>query len=514
MSRLPGGRARTPGTRARTPIVLGLLELVLLTALGWWPEAGVPFPRLALLAGAFAAYWAAAHAAFDGRTDTRFIWGFAILFRVVLLPCVPFLSDDIHRYLWDGHVQLAGINPYLYPPDAPELESIRTAWHARINNPSISTIYPPFAQVVFAAGALAGGSMLALKVLWTLADLAACLLLAKVAGRTGRSVPGTLVLFAWSPLLVVETAWSGHFESLGILLLVVLVFLALPARAAERADDSADAPADDSVSGDGDPGSGHNDSVSRDSDAVSGDNDSVSRDGDAGSSETHFGARPWVPWAMGAVLALAALTKFAPIVALPALTRRYGVRLTAACAIVLVLFHLPYAEAGSALWAGLATYAEHWRAYEGAFAVIEAVLPGPMAPRYLSGVLVLAVVAWATLRNLDAERALFWILGAGLLLSPTFHPWYALWVLPFAALRRNRAWILLSGLAFVTYWGLGPYLETGEWPRPLWTVLLLWLPFYALLLRDARLRPEALQAADPQAPVAHGEEHQERDRGI
>lgn len=475
------------GGSARPLIVLGLLELAFLAALGWWPEAGVPFPRLALLAGAFAAYWGVAFAAFDERADTRLIWGFAILFRVVLLPCVPFLSDDIYRYLWDGHVQLAGINPYLYPPDAPELESVRTAWHARINNPSISTIYPPFAQVVFAAGALAGGSMLALKVLWTLADLAACLLLGKVARRTGRPVAGTLVLFAWSPLLVVETAWSGHFESLGILLLVVVVALALPARGTTGS--AADAPA-------------------------APDTGPVSGDAAAGPSGARFASRSWTPWAMGTVLALATLTKFAPIAVLPALTRRYGVRVFAACVVVLVLFHLPYAEAGSALWAGLATYAEHWRAYEGAFAVIEAALPGPMASRYLSGALVLAVVAWATLRNFDAERALFWILGAGLLLSPTFHPWYALWILPFAALRRNRAWILLSGLAFVTYVGLGTYLEIGEWPRPLWTVLLLWLPFYALLFWDARVPSKELQAADPQAPVAHGEEQQERDGGV
>ena len=477
--------SRAP-TRARALIFLGLLELAFLAAAGWWPEAGVPFPRLILLAGAFAAYWGMAFAALDERADTRLIWGFAILFRVVLLPCVPFLSDDIYRYLWDGHVQLQGINPYLYPPDAPELESIRTAWHGRINNPSISTIYPPFAQMVFAAGAFAGGSMLALKALWTLADLAACMLLAKVARRTGRSVPATLVLFAWSPLLVVETAWSGHFESLGLLLLAALVFLALPARSAGSAQESPDATDADPVSGGGDAD-------------VSGPRSMPGR---------------WTPWTMGAALALATLTKFVPIAALPALTHRYGARLLAACTGVLVLFHLPYAEAGSALWAGLVTYAEHWRAYEGAFAIIEAVLPGPMASRYLSGVLVLAVVARAMLANFDAERALFWILGAGLLLSPTFHPWYALWILPFAALRRNRAWILLSGLAFVTYWGLGPYLESGAWPRPLWTRILLWLPFYGLLLWDARPRSKKLQAADSEAPVAQGEEHQERNGGI
>ena len=452
--------SRSGSGRASPLIVFGLLELALLAALGWWPEAGIPFPRLALFAGAFAVYWGVAFSALDGRADTRWIWGFAILFRLVLLPCVPFLSDDIYRYLWDGHVQLQGINPYLHAPDAPELEAIRTPWHAQVNNPSVSTIYPPFAQLVFAAGAFAGGSMLALKLLWTILDLAACLLLGLVARRTGRSVPATLVLFAWSPLMVVETAWSGHFEALGIFLLVLLLYLSLPL--AEAAPGAAGEVSDDPPAGE--------------------------------TGRARAGWRRTAPWAMGAVLALVTLTKFAPIVALPALVRRYGARVFIACVALLVVFHLPYAEAGSSLWAGLATYAEHWRAYEGAFAVFEAVLPGPLAPRYLSALLVLAVVAWAMLRNLGAERALFWILGAGLLLSPTIHPWYVLWVLPFAALRRNRAWILLSGLVFVTYWGLGPYLESGEWPRPLWSRLLLWLPFYGLLLRDAA----GLGAAKPQ----------------
>ena len=85
--------------------------------------------------------------------------------------------------------------------------------------------------------------MVALKVLWTLADLAACLLVGKIARRTGRPVPATLVLFAWSPLLVVETAWSGHLEALGILLLTVLIFLALPTRAVRSAHDPPDAAA-------------------------------------------------------------------------------------------------------------------------------------------------------------------------------------------------------------------------------------------------------------------------------
>ncbi|MGH7395530.1 MAG: hypothetical protein ACREJF_08030, partial [Candidatus Methylomirabilales bacterium] len=40
------------------------------------------------------------------------ILGFGLLFRLVLLPTPVLLSSDPFRYLWDGRVQWAGINPY------------------------------------------------------------------------------------------------------------------------------------------------------------------------------------------------------------------------------------------------------------------------------------------------------------------------------------------------------------------------------------------------------------------
>jgi hypothetical protein len=54
------------------------------------------------------------------------IVGWALIFRLSVLWVTPgFLSDDIYRYGWDGLVQRAGLNPYLYPPEAPELAFIR-----------------------------------------------------------------------------------------------------------------------------------------------------------------------------------------------------------------------------------------------------------------------------------------------------------------------------------------------------------------------------------------------------
>ena len=75
----------------------------------------------------------------------------AIGLRLICLARTPELSTDVWRYLWDGRVANAGTNPYRYPPDAPQLRYLRDANWQGINHKSISTIYPPGAQVMFMA---------------------------------------------------------------------------------------------------------------------------------------------------------------------------------------------------------------------------------------------------------------------------------------------------------------------------------------------------------------------------
>ncbi len=404
---------------------MGVVELVLLATAAWWPGRGFPSPGLGLVGGAFLAYGLAAYATGRGgpphsvRTELMIIWVWALVFRLVLLPVPPELTDDFYRYLWDGHVQLQGVNPYLHAPGDPALEPFRTPWHAHINSPSVSTIYPPLAQIVFLLNALLGGTILGLKVVWVGLDLVTAFLLGRVASRSGRDPRGVLTLYLWSPLLIIETAWNGHLEALGLVFIALLLY---------------------------------------------------------------FGAHPA---RVGMALGLATVAKFAPAAALPPLWRRYGWRMALAFGITLAVLYLPYLSAGRTLWGGLATFAEHWRFQEGAFAVLEWIIPGPVAPRVAAGLIVLAVIGWTTWRSYDAERALFWILGAGLLLSPTVHPWYVLWALPFAALRGNRGWILLSGLVFLGYWGLETYHTQGVWLQPVWARVLLWAPVFGLLAYDA-----------------------------
>ena len=89
-------------------------------------------------------------------------------------------------------------------------------------------------------------------------------------------------------------------------------------------------------------------------------------------------------------------------------------------------------------------------------------------------------------------------IAALLLFSPTLHPWYLLWVLPFAAERREPAFLYLSFAAPLSYGLLYPV--PGLSPTAI--RVLEYGPFAALLaapllrrLQEGRARPPRDAAA-------------------
>ena len=434
-----GGFALAEGGPVVLFVLLGLLEVTALSAFGWLDGVTLPLPGLLLPATAFLCYGAAGLAA-NRRTPPLFLlWGVAILARLALLPLAPELSGDVYRYLWDGHVLMEGLNPYAHAPGDEALAAIRTPWHGEINHPDMPTIYPPLAQLLFGLVNLVGGTVLTAKLVWLCFDLGCGLLLQGIAARTGRNPASVLIWYLWSPLLIVETAWSGHFDVVGLFLLAALIRLAVAGRDRARG-----------------------------------------RGGSHGQST----ARRWRnSAALGSLVGLAALVKFAPAAVLPPVARRYGASAVVAFAAICAVFYLPFMGVGpAALTEGLRTYARHWSANEGAFAVIAHLVGDPVRARAAVAVLVLAVTGYVTWRRFSVERALLWIIGAGVLLSPTVHPWYVLWLLPMAALRGHAPFLLLGGLAFLGYWGLAAYEATGVWPQPGWNRAAMWVPVWGMLL--------------------------------
>ncbi|MEM6458903.1 MAG: hypothetical protein AAF710_05885 [Planctomycetota bacterium] len=174
------------------------------------------------------------------------ILGVALAARVsavVLLP--PTLSDDVWRYVFDGQTLAGGGNPYAASPG--EVTAAREArgqavpgWWGWINNPELVTIYQPTSQWVFAGlwtvsgewGGVSGEeenrrnfAAAGFRVGFVACDVLIVGWLLWQLRAWGRSM-WWAVLYAWHPLAVIETAWSGHQDAVGVAALVGSLVLA------------------------------------------------------------------------------------------------------------------------------------------------------------------------------------------------------------------------------------------------------------------------------------------------
>lgn len=210
---------RSTGPGPESFFALGLVELGLAVLAAVAVGTRASFPLYLGLYVAMGLPWLlAVRASMGGSVSMRTVVVFALLLRAVFLVTEPVLSDDVYRYVWDGRVAGAGINPYFYAPEAPELASLRDALYPGINNKDIPTIYPPLMQVAFRAVTAVSASVYAMKGFFVLADLALLLVLGKLLSASGLD-RGRLVVYAWCPLPVVEIAGSGHNDVLGALCL-------------------------------------------------------------------------------------------------------------------------------------------------------------------------------------------------------------------------------------------------------------------------------------------------------
>ena len=156
----------------------------------------------------------------------------AAVLRLALVSGEPALSNDVYRYVWDGRVQAAGINPYRYAPADPELAFLRDAEiYPRLNRIGVQTAYPPVAQGLFSGlYRLHPGSIVWTKLALVVLDLVAVGLLAFLLARLRRP-PAWVLLYAWHPLVTFELAGAGHVEGVAVLLSLAAIAAAVSRRA-------------------------------------------------------------------------------------------------------------------------------------------------------------------------------------------------------------------------------------------------------------------------------------------
>ena len=145
----------------------------------------------------------------------------AILFRVVLLPAAPTLSDDVYRYQWDGRAQRAQLNPYVVFPNSPGRAWLQNPDHPEPPGEETPTIYPPLSEFAYRLIETVPGY----KRVSTLLDLGSAAVLLLLLAAMNQPLHRVLV-YAWNPTVLISFAMSGHFDSLAIVtLLAALLFL-------------------------------------------------------------------------------------------------------------------------------------------------------------------------------------------------------------------------------------------------------------------------------------------------
>jgi Glycosyl transferase family 2/Glycosyltransferase family 87 len=403
-------------------------------------ETGSAWTSWSLFAGAWLAFAAAVWLVrgVPKRAAALLILGGCLLGAFAAASGPPRQSDDLYRYVWDGQVQAAGIDPYAYVPAAPQLAALRadsflwptrpTSWCVApdtkdpdqagdlvpgctlINRPAVHTIYPPVAEAYFYAvdelspqGSRYKPMQLAAALL-ALATAAALMLGLRSLGHD----PRTAALWAWCPVVLFESGNGAHVDVLAAFLSVC----ALVVLARDR----------------GVPGRGRAARI-----------------------------------VGGVLLGLAVGAKLTPALAAPAALRRRTLTAGAGAAATFALTYLPHVIAVGGKVIGYIPGYLNEQGYESGrgYLLLSMVLPQSLCAA--AAVLITVAAAAAVYFRGDPSRP--WrgavaMTGLALFLTTPGYGWYCVLLCAFVALDGSAEWLALALTSFVTQAGNAAWLSS------------------------------------------------------
>lgn len=321
----------------------------------------------------------------------RWAIGAIVVLHVLFLLAPPLLSSDVFNYIDSGRLDaIYGLNPYLAVPLAhPEDPAFPLTGMAWVGSPSV---YGPGFTLLAAALAPLGMAvqLWALKALAAVASLACTALVWACARRLGRPPLRAAMFFALNPIVLVAAVGGAHNDLLMVLLMLLGVRLALGER-----------------------------------------------------------TRPAVVAVVGAVA-----VKLTAALVLPFLvagTERPRWRGAAVAALVasaalaiggVALFGTASLHLTETLNSGATRHVGELRSIPGFLAGYAGVGPiGPLARTLLGVACLIAVAAlgWRALRGrMPWLTAASWSVVAVLVTSTRLEPWYAVWLIPLAAVGGDR----------------------------------------------------------------------------
>ena len=390
----------------------GCIGLVGYAALAYWSRFADPgLATFFTLIGWVSLPWLAVFAYFRHHPDKLsfghlVLW--AVLFRVCGLFGVPLFEDDYFRYLWDGYRFAETGTPYGWMPAASFADVNVPELFQRILDHINHPDLPTIYGPTTEFAFLLGHLVSPASLIpLQLILIGVDVLLIRLLRRAAS--PAFVLLYAWCPLVIKEIAFTAHPDGLGVCLLIAAVLV------------------------------------------------------------KHRGQAIWA----AALLALAVGAKVFALLLVPFVLMRAGARAWVTFIGVLAGLYLPFVVQGGTETTALAAFASGWEFNAALFALVTVYVP-PSEAKFLigAGLVALGGAYWLRYRRQGAGQIPRgdWVFGLFLLAAPVINPWYALWVLPFAAIHPSRwAWTASTTLflAYVTAINLG-HLHLDPFSQPTW----------------------------------------------
>lgn len=366
----------------------------------------------------------------------------AVVFRMIGVVYDPILEDDFYRYLWDGYLFSIQGTPYgIAPSEFFGDETIPLSFQALldgINYPDTPTIYGPVFQYSFLLGyILFPGDVLGLQLIYSLADILLIVLLANMISGSGVVPRAALLLYAWSPLIIKETAFTAHPDVLGVLFLMASLF--------------------------------------------------------ALQKHNRFLAAIF--------LGLALSAKVFAILLAPLILLRCRPQHWLAFGLTVLLMYAPFLLLNTSDSEGLSAFANDWQFNGSVHALLVALngwLGGaPWLPKLICAGLFCSFYLFYMLYYFKRTPHTIprgdWIFGVFFLLAPVVNAWYLVWLLAFAVIYPSRwAWVasISVSLSYITGGSLGLD-DMGLYQQPHWArVLEYGAIFIALFTEIWRKKPK------------------------
>lgn len=463
--------------------VVAFATLAILDARNETLREGFVDQTIALTLLAFVGFGVAAWSNERRPFSWRWIWIIAVVLRLLMLTTTPTLSDDVYRYLWEGHLISEGVSPYEAPIGDPALDDYAIPARSLANTPTFASPYLPSAHVVFAASAVVLPSeplsMQLVMVSFELAAAGGLVILLRVV-RASRE---RILLWLWNPLVILEVAHGAHLDAIMVALSVWALVATFDERVRTRTRHSLLAPI---------------------------------------------------------LLALASLTRPVPLLLMPVLVRRWTWLQRLGFALTLVVVLAPFAawsglglsgERPVGLFGSARIYGESFRFNTAIYQSLESWIGGRglddrgwnepiLLTRLAIGMVFGLILLWTWRRSRQVTDPLAIIrlaiipVAAYVLLAPVMHPWYLMllgalvvFVPPIGEEPRRRwlyaapwAWVLATiPLSYLTYQDPNRFAELA-WVRRVtwWPALVMLVGVGAMTLQEQRSAPRSVAPSQSQ----------------